>query len=59
MPSPSRPLAAVLLVLGAVIASFGAVSVIHGGHLDIPVGAHLVMGIALLFVGGIVLGRAP
>ena len=59
MPSPSRPLAAVLLVLGAMIASFGAIQLIHGGHLDMVGGGHLVVALVLLFAGGHVLGRAP
>ena len=59
MPSPSRPLAAVILVLGAVIASFGSIAVIHGESMNLAVGAHLVIGVALLFAGGLVLGRAP
>ena len=59
MPSPSRPLAAVILVLGSVIASFGSISIIHGGALDLAVGLHLVVGAALLFAGSLVLGRAP
>ena len=59
MPSPTRPLAAVLLVLGAVIGSFGAIQLIHGGSLDLAGGMHLVVAVAVLFAGGRVLGRAP
>ena len=59
MLSPTRPLAAVLLVMGAVIASFGSIQYIHEGHLHFAGWAHLLMGVALLLVGGRVLGRAP
>ena len=59
MLSPSRLLAAVMLVLGAVIGSFGSIGIIHGESLNIAVGAHLVIGLALLLAGSLVLGRAP
>ena len=59
MISPTRPLAAVLLVMGAIVASFGSIQFIHEGHLHAAGWAHLVIGVALLFAGGRVLGRAP